>query len=500
MAPFGIGCNLILTVATLCSIFDPKRSICTLCLCISHLGCLIIAGSQSNHVIVAMTVDLALLFSYSKDRTIWMRKTTASMYCITAALYLLPGFHKLNSDWFDPSSSCASLFASGFFAMFNSIPETETISKSIVHKIIQSAPYPALFIEFFLAALVFLLHLSTSAAIKRASLRLFFFVGSFFHLIICLPLPPMSVYPFSMLMVPMFALLLPPESIPLLQFLLSDFKVVAAAVGIASAALSISIRMFLQDEPIPLEYPPYGLWHAAVVWNLLAWAAIVYSILRATIAPSSLRPIGPHLTPLNALLTLAFVFIGLCPYLGIRNYPALAMFSNLRAQSEGAHSNHIVMGRHLSLFTSHYESNVQPFVTIHQTNLSSLLYYQVNLANYFASHIKKFNIAHGVRNEFWITPPEWTPTEVDLTSSFLEFSIPLIEFRKRISKASRSNVFRVEYSLSRGNETTRRLFIWPQEDGAISDWDAGLVAPVSEYDLAFSRFRSFDVTYSPCRH
>ena len=34
-----------------------------------------------------------------------------------------------------------------------------------------------------------------------------------FHLMLCLPLPPMSVYPFSMVMVPMYVFLLPQPAI-----------------------------------------------------------------------------------------------------------------------------------------------------------------------------------------------------------------------------------------------------------------------------------------------
>eukprot|EP00597_Dinobryon_sp_UTEXLB2267_P001904 CAMPEP_0170071460 /NCGR_PEP_ID=MMETSP0019_2-20121128/9390_1 /TAXON_ID=98059 /ORGANISM="Dinobryon sp., Strain UTEXLB2267" /LENGTH=258 /DNA_ID=CAMNT_0010280037 /DNA_START=715 /DNA_END=1488 /DNA_ORIENTATION=- len=219
-------------------------------------------------------------------------------------------------------------------------------------------------------------------------------------------------------------------------------------IATVSALHVILLRIALQGGPMPFEYPPYGLWSPAVVWSILVWFLIVY----VAVGTASKEYLSPsivsfsHIRPASIVLVSVFVVIGLSPYMGIRNYPALAMFSNLRTFVEGRQSNHLLLP-----LTTNSNFNNHDYVTIHHTDLPALLYYQVDLGRYFTPHVSAFNIAMGVSNEFWITPPSWSPSEVDQSALFKEYSIPFIEFRRSVTTAMRSStsgVFWVKYSLN----------------------------------------------------
>jgi hypothetical protein len=185
--------------------------------------------------------------------------------------------------------------------------------------------------------------------------------------------------------------------------------------------------------------------------------------------------------------------IGICPYLGIRNYPALAMFSNLR--TEGNSPNHLILPS-LNILNLQKDS-----ITIHSTNLKSLQNYQINLAVYFTDHSTEFNKVMGISNEFWITPPAaaWSISD-DKDTKILPYSIPLIELRKHVSNQL-SQKFYVDFSINHENKTlTFDSQKYRERSENRSDVYDLIVTPVSFYDRILFRFRSFDNSYSPCRH
>uniref|UniRef100_A0A0G4HGF1 Uncharacterized protein n=1 Tax=Chromera velia CCMP2878 TaxID=1169474 RepID=A0A0G4HGF1_9ALVE len=99
-------------------------------------------------------------------------------------------------------------------------------------------------------------------------------------------------------------------------------------------------------------------------------------------------------------------FWGLCPYLGIRTYPAFAMFSNLRV--EGERPNHfiyrIVRPEWLRVmpFLSPEES-----VRVEATDIPKLRDFQIDLSPFYREDTREFLDRAGVEAALWICPPRW---------------------------------------------------------------------------------------------
>ena len=508
---------LFLASALAFSTFRPHHSSSLFALSIAHISSLVLQGSQSNHVITATTISLAVLLNYSPDRDIWKKKLSGFSLALLILLYTVPGIHKMNYDWFDHRVSCASLFTSGFFSMWVPIPSNHhTLSYHFIDQFIKTAPHQAVILE---VGLPLLLTLCTIAPSHISSLcfKITVFIAAVFHLMICIPLPPLSVYPFSMVMVPLYVLALPDESISYLKNLFSNFWFMGIYIAFISVLVKVMVNFALGGEKMPLEYPPYGLWAPSVVWNLVLWPCVVRA---AWIAPSSqllMQSSDKQSTSIKStnftksmklsyasigLLT-ALTVIGLSPYFGVRNYPALAMFSNLR--TEGPLPNHLLLPS-TDIFQ---RQNVS--VRVIRSNLASLQYLQVNLASFFAEKTKSFNREFGVENEFWITPPSWNTLsgEVAEDTTFVPYTVPLFELRRRISKAKRSSStpFFVEYSYA--DESFVRVYNSTHGAGTGTDHSlrtpglkvrSELDAPLSFWEELIFRYRSYDSSYSPCRH
>lgn len=488
---FDILFFLLLIAAVTSSMLIPHRSLALVSLCLTHILSLVYHGSQSNHVIMAIITATAVLLSYSDDRAIWHQRLSSSAYLILIVLYFVSWTHKLNENWFDRDYSCASLFASGFLSMWMSAPtsNSDSLTTKFADLIIQTAPQQAVFIEIALPSLLIVWGKSGKET-KGLLFKIVMVTGALFHLVICLPLPPMSVYPFSMVMVPLYVLLLPKESFGLVEKLTSNMWIFGSGLAAMSMLVQYSLQQVLRGEKMPLEYPAYNLWTISIIWNIVSWAVILYAALGIQSPYSSLH--FPTLLYNRRGISLASFlgFIGVCPYLGIRNYPALAMFSNLR--TEGNAANHLVLPK-IGILNYQYDT-----VKIHDTNLKSLLNYQVNLAEYFSEHTKTFNAAHGIRNEFWITPPSWTAPD-SRSIPFVPFSIPVIELRKHLSlhmSPSRSQGFYVNYTRNSDPQST----LFNSSDPIDLHSDADILSPVSWWQRILFRFRSFDSDYSPCRH
>ena len=478
----------LLVTSVMYSLAQPQRSSALIFLCSSHIISLIYHGSQSNHVVMAIIIASAVILDYSSDRLVWQKRLSGTTFMILVVLYLVSFTHKLNENWFDHSVSCASLFASGFLSMWISLPTG--LSTSLAHKfadfIIRTAPKQAALIEILLPFLLILWRLSCKS-ISFKIFRVLIVIGALFHLIICLPLPPLSVYPFSMVMVPMYVLLLPNESVELIEKRTSNIWPISGIVAITAILVKVIVQIILDGGEMPLEYPAYGLWTTAIIWNIIVWFIIVFAAVSVKSSDAFEFP-SFIFRSRGTQLTLFLGFIGICPYLGIRNYPALAMFSNLR--TEGASPNHLVLPP-LSVFGYQHDT-----VHIQSTNLRSLQYYQVNLATYLSEHTKAFNTAFGITNEFWISPPSWSPPD-DRIVPFTPFSIPVLELRKHISSQVAQD-FYVNFTMSRDVHSVTHVFY--SSDPGSYDQYGHLTVPVSWLQRLIFRFRSFDSSRSPCRH
>lgn len=247
----------------------------------------------------------------------------------------------------------------------------------------------------------------------------------------------------------------------------------------------------LFNEPDLFEYPNYGLWGVFLVWNLIGWSIIIGSLLKSLMSKQEgvvpdRNPIA--LQPLPRLLILALFIFGLTPYVGLRNYPALAMFSNLR--TEGKNPN---TWNFLSLDLFEYQKD---YVTVTNTDMEAIADLQINLGNLFPEQLKQTNDLLKVSNEFYICPPRWPHPNPD--PAFKPFSIPFIELRRRIAHldwSTHAPVF-VEYTRHYPDGRSEPAMF----DSSKSHQNDEIMRKLSMFEEYFVKFRSFSDEFSPCRH
>eukprot|EP00929_Paragymnodinium_shiwhaense_P107885 TRINITY_DN74227_c0_g1_i1.p1 TRINITY_DN74227_c0_g1~~TRINITY_DN74227_c0_g1_i1.p1 ORF type:complete len:608 (-),score=73.12 TRINITY_DN74227_c0_g1_i1:94-1917(-) len=480
---------------------QPRSSPGLLYLLLVSIIVMWITGSQSNHVFIDIAVCFGVLMSYSRERKLWQVNGLSAVRSLMVALYSVTSLHKMNSDWGDARHSCCTLMLAGVLAL----PPFRWVASALPSSAWAAAPHMATATELMLPLLLQL------GWCDRATTVL----GCLFHLFICLMLPPMSVYPFSVLMAALYVCIIPAEAAAIFAYLRRWFWGIVAIYSALAAVWMQLMTTDFQPGDEPFEYPPYGGWAPGVVWclvvNIILILATVVSL--GAHAPSegeedetkSLRLRVPFRAKVPAMLL--FVF-GLSPYLGLRTYPALAMFSNLR--TEGGRSNHLFIADDFDLVGWQRD-----FVTIHETNISSLRLAQVDLGALFTPATKDTLRLASIESDFWITPPleAWPYPE---PRPFQGYSIPYLEFRRRLADMHRSGGSGfVAYTRT----IAKPSLAWPwlrayagiavqQEDLVLENLtydvarggDDELEAPLPQWLSRLARFRTFDTKYSPCRH
>eukprot|EP00468_Gymnochlora_sp_CCMP2014_P003174 CAMPEP_0167760100 /NCGR_PEP_ID=MMETSP0110_2-20121227/11397_1 /TAXON_ID=629695 /ORGANISM="Gymnochlora sp., Strain CCMP2014" /LENGTH=372 /DNA_ID=CAMNT_0007646571 /DNA_START=338 /DNA_END=1456 /DNA_ORIENTATION=- len=314
--------------------------------------------------------------------------------------------------------------------------------------------------------------LSTNPAILRPTIV----TAQIFHLMLSLPLPPSTFYPFS--------------AICMLAFIAIQPEAFASALRarwkgtIVIGSILLPIFYWKGIEQAEKEYPPYALYCVGTTWVVcLAYLNTVATISFYSAADFRDKKGSRFLSPSNIMMAMIFA-IGALPYLGIRTYPAFAMFSNLRIEEK---SNHwFLPSWDTWLPVSDLDS-----VTIINSNLPSLEKFQVDLSPYYPASTLKALAAYNITAALWICPPSWNR---DLPHKFQAYTIPFIELRRAISKAIEINAtFFVEYLKDDQPET----FNHSKER---TEGDMALVKPLPSWQNWFFRFRSFSVDGSPCRH
>ena len=287
-------------------------------------------------------------------------------------------------------------------------------------------------------------------------------------------------------MVPLYIMLVPSDRtlLSVINKVLKSIVTRSVVVGTV-VVLGYNASSILFGESDLFEYPNYGLWGTALVWNCLWWSAIVLACLTTkTDAHVLARP--PILS--RIIIFLLFVF-ALTPYVGLRNYPALAMFSNLR--TEGQNPNHWVP----SYDVFGYEKD---WVTVIDTNFQPVRDLQINLGKWFPEKLATALSDLGLSDEFYICPPTWPP---DHPQEFVPFSIPYIELRRRVSSNAwptdeDNHAVFVSFERNAPNRPVQKYRV----DSTITASQVELRRPLSWFEKYFVRFRSFSNDYSPCRH
>lgn len=219
--------TLLLAASVAAAHVAPKSDVPLVALALSGVFVLFVNGSQSNHVLLELAIAAAVLLtapsSSSFDavnadadvdgaararrrrrREAFSERVTLSMRAILVVLYAMTGFTKLNDAWHDPSlSCCVQMFVGALAAVGVSPKDTQLCSPAVLN----AMPYAATAFELGFPA-VLLASLALGGRTGRAGVRALTISGALFHVFIALPPPPMSVYPFSMIMVGDFPIFL----------------------------------------------------------------------------------------------------------------------------------------------------------------------------------------------------------------------------------------------------------------------------------------------------
>ena len=419
---------------------------------------LLYTGSQSNHVVLSVFICVAVLTSWNADRTVWSSQCMGSLRLLTGALYLITGIHKLNEGWFDSKYSCAPQMLTGALAVFHFLPH------QLVPLALHIIPHCAAGLEILLGFVFFFARNDKARCLAVVS-------GSMMHLIMGLPYSPMSVYPFSIIMVPLYISLIPTRIEYMADWLMTNRAVVSACAAMV-AGIACNLKSILGVEDEMLEYPAYSSWSTGVTWNICMWL----SMMSACLVP--VRDVGKWgITVQGVVIAMSLFIFGMLPFIGVRTYPAFAMFSNLR--TEGDASNHYIFGTGLDVFG--YQSDT---VEIIDSDIPAVRDMQVDLGLFFDNSTRTLLDKYGLSSEFHIVPPRWNHEK---QLPFKRFEVPFIELRRRLSNN------KVHGFVAYNRNQVPVMF-----KSTIGDRD--LEQPLNWFEQTFVRFRTFDRNYSPCRH
>ena len=538
--------TLALALAIVRAHLAPTSDHALVALAASGAVALCVNGSQSNHVLLELAIAGAVLLcapaslpvspsssprtTRLKVRRAFASRVSLSMRVALGILYLTTGFAKLNDDWHDPSVSCCVQMLVGALAGLGLSPSA--VAAAAPAPLRAAAPYAATAFE-----LGFPVVLVLARATRTVTpIRILTISGAIFHVFIALPPPPMSVYPFSMIMAPMYAVGLLPEETGAAARRVAAWpdEVKIAASTAAVTALALAYQAHASSNLF--EYPNYFAWEIGATWVVVVFAAVSFVAAAppddpdpededdddapASATGRSDRPDTPRARRrerlhLPALLPGAFLFaVSASTYLGARTYPSFAMFSNLRV--EGGSSNHWVVrapgffpGSRVDVPPEEYYG-AHVGIEIGETDLASLRDMQVNLAPLFPSRVKEALRETGATAEFHISPPSWGYPPTEETSGKAKrkgttprrFSVPLVEVRRRISAAMREGKdVTLRYRWVRGGETEAKTREFRARGGAlVKGSDPALAAHVPPWRALLHRFRTFHLEYSPCRH
>lgn len=541
--------TLALALAIVRAHLAPTSDHALVALAASGAVVLCVNGSQSNHVLLELAIAAAVLLcapaslpvSLSSSprttremfRRAFASRVSLSMRVALGILYLTTGFAKLNDDWHDPSVSCCVQMLVGALAGLGLSPSA--VAAAAPAPLRAAAPYAATAFE-----LGFPVVLVLARATRTVTpIRILAISGAIFHVFIALPPPPMSVYPFSMIMAPMYAAGLLPEETAAAARRVAAWpdEVKIAATTAAVAALALAYQAHASSNLF--EYPNYFAWEIGASWVVVVFAALAAVAASPPndpdpddddAAPASAhgrsdRPDTPRARRpprraaeklhIPALLPGAFLLaVSASTYLGARTYPSFAMFSNLRM--EGGSSNHWIVrapgffpGSRVDVPPEEYYG-AHVGIEIGETDLASLRDMQVNLAPLFPNRVKEALRETGATAEFHIAPPSWGYPPTEETSGKARgkgtaprgFSVPLVEVRRRISAAMREGKdFTLRYRWVRGGETEAKTREFRARGGElVKGSDPALAAPLPPWRAVLHRFRTFHLEYSPCRH
>ncbi|CAK9035643.1 Uncharacterized protein SCF082_LOCUS21377 [Durusdinium trenchii] len=406
------------------------------CLPPAALSCglyLLFHGSRSNHIMQDLIVNLAILVAAAGRN--FENSLCAAMQWYLVVLYFISALHKLNSDWFDPHVSCASSVTGTLLAQY--VPSMVPAGSQLSQVALASAPHAAAVFEVLLPGLLTVAPPGRSAAWQGACIRLAVVLGAIFHLMLALPLPPASFYPFSASCLALYPLLVPGACEQLAKRLssirlaklcwiaLPGLMLAICAAANRSGAWSSWLKGGHHD--VPFEYPPYDLYNAGICW---CFGVTAFLVVLALLGPGQEKQKEP-VSRATSVAVAATLLLGLGPYLGTRTYPAFAMFSNLRVERA---PNHLLLNGGFDVLG--LQSDV---VEVLDTNSSDLRSFQVDLSQLFTAQTQSYFTDSKLTKALWICPPRWSHEVKD----FQPFSAPALGLWQRLISESPSFYARI---------------------------------------------------------
>mmetsp|Transcript_6965 Transcript_6965/g.21223 ORF Transcript_6965/g.21223 Transcript_6965/m.21223 type:complete len:496 (-) Transcript_6965:441-1928(-) len=408
----------------------------------SGLWYLAMRGSSSNHVVLEGVLCVAVLEARLRGGSFEARLQAAARGLL-GALYLVTFVAKMNSGFTARRSSCASLFAAVATADF-SLPDWA----------FDVAPILALLGECALGI----------ACWAMADFFPLTLVGAAFHVGLTMPKPPFSVYPFSMMMAPLFALAAHDRG-PLWP-----------------ALVLFPLVLHLVPKGEFYEYPPYGSWRAGVAWCSAAFAAVALASAKRRPAPKARR---------GAPLATALVFlVGALPYLGVRTHPCFAMFSNLRLETR---SNHWLFTDPVLRAIDLGGGRMTDLVLIDDAS-PEILRMRLDLSAY--SHDRDVIASKELDSQFVISPPPGIAFPHNSAAQAPGFAATFHELRRHLSSLQDDDRHLFVRYTRRG--ATARFDRFP--NGTVTATHRALLKPLPTLHALLFRFRTFDLDQAPCRH
>ena len=285
--------------------------------------------NTGNHALLMALVNVGLLVTAStlavQRRTLRIDRDALSAAFAPAArvsllaFYFFTVFHKLNTDWFDPASSCGPAFSAAMHRRFPFLPDLPLLhTAAIYHTLVVEAAIPLL--------LVF-----------RRSRRLGVLVGVLFHGVIALN-PISGFYNFSAVVVALLSLFVDPSLVRDAARWLGARRLTMAAWTAALGFIVVAVNaVWRPDVGVTPTSGALALW---VVYWMAVLALFVGAWQRR---PPPATTSAPFALPLGvaAVMPLLVIVNGAMPYLGLKTESAWAMYSNLT--TEGGRSNHWIV-------------------------------------------------------------------------------------------------------------------------------------------------------------
>ena len=424
-------------------------------------------GSSSNHVLLQALLAVAVLEAKDGDAL------RAYGRQLLGALYGMTALAKLNDGWTDARGSCVTLIAAAGLHEIGIAPPP---------RIFAALPWVGVAAEVALGA-AFLLRSTGRLASTRWNFGLAA-AGGAFHVLLAAPRPPLSVYPFSALMAPLFALGLSDGSD-------LDGGRAGLLLCLGSLVLAEAHKRLVGTAAAQLEYPPYVSWDLGLSWCALAFLLVARE---ACVAPP--RPAKRQRPSLAAAL---LVLVSCLPYVGLRTHPAFVMFSNLRI--EGGRSNHWFLTSDLLRRIDLGGGAMADTVLVHKAS-PVIRDLEVDLGLYMDARVAAAVDTANASRRFLISPPlhAWPlpAWPAPSTRPSTTFAVPFVELRRRVSAAA---ALGLDVAVTYERAGVRRTFSLKRDGSLASGADPLLREPLPLPWRWVYRFRPFDAEgVVHCRH